>query len=39
VAHANGLLVATLAGPEICALTRFDNGVLPGFGLPRTLPD
>jgi hypothetical protein len=35
VAHANGLLVATLAGPEICALTRFDNGV----GLPRTLPD
>jgi hypothetical protein len=20
-------------------MTRFDNGVLPGFGLPRTLPD
>jgi RNA polymerase sigma-70 factor (ECF subfamily) len=39
VAHANGLLVATLAGPEICALTRFDNSVLPAFGLPRTLPD
>ena len=39
VAHANGLLVATLAGPEICALTRFDNGVLAGFGMPRTLPD
>ncbi len=39
VAHANGLLVATLAGTEICALTRFDNSVLPGFGLPRTLPD
>ncbi len=39
VAHANGLLVATLAGPQICALTRFDNSVLPGFGLPRTLPD
>ena len=39
VAHANGLLVATLAGPQICALTRFDNGVLPGFGLPRSLPD
>jgi RNA polymerase sigma-70 factor (ECF subfamily) len=39
VAHANGLLVASLAGPRICALTRFDNSVLPGFGLPRTLPD
>ena len=39
VAHANGLLVATLAGPQICVLTRFDNSVLPGFGLPRTLPD
>jgi RNA polymerase sigma-70 factor (TIGR02960 family) len=39
VAHANGLLVATLAGPQIRALTRFDNSVLPGFGLPRTLPD
>lgn len=39
VMRANGLLVTTLAGPEICALTRFDNSVLPGFGLPRTLPD
>jgi RNA polymerase sigma-70 factor (TIGR02960 family) len=39
VAHANGLLVASLAGPQVCALTRFDNSVLPGFGLPRTLPD
>ena len=39
VAHANGVLVATLAGPQICALTRFDNSVLPSFGLPRTLPD
>jgi RNA polymerase sigma-70 factor (TIGR02960 family) len=39
VAHANGLLVASLAGPRICALTRFDNSVLPGFGLPRTLRD
>jgi RNA polymerase sigma-70 factor (ECF subfamily) len=39
VAHANGLLVATLAGPHICTLTRFDNSVLPSFGLPRTLPD
>ena len=39
VAHANGLLVASLSGPRICTLTRFDNSVLPGFGLPRTLPD
>ena len=37
IAHCNGLLVLTLAGPRICALTRFDNSVLPHFGLPRTL--
>ena len=39
VAHAIGLLVLTLAGSQISALTRFDNSVLPRFGLPRTLPD
>jgi len=39
IAHANGLLVLTLAGSRICAMTRFDNSVLPRFGLPRTLPD
>lgn len=33
-----GLLVLTLAGDRIRALTRFDNGVLPSFGLPRSLP-
>ncbi len=38
VAHANGLLVLTLAGSRISAMTRFDNSVLPLFGLPRTLP-
>lgn len=38
VLHANGLLVLTLAGEHISALTRFDNSVLPSFGLPRTLP-
>ena len=27
-----------LTGDRICALTRFDNGVLPWFGLPRSLP-
>jgi RNA polymerase sigma-70 factor (ECF subfamily) len=39
LAHANGLLVATLSGSRISALTRFDNSVLSRFGLPRTLPD
>ena len=38
VLHANGLMVLTLAGGHISALTRFDNSVLPSFGLPRTLP-
>jgi RNA polymerase sigma-70 factor (TIGR02960 family) len=38
IAHANGLLVVTLTGRQICAMTRFDNSVLPRFGLPRTLP-
>src|SRR5262249_35734266 len=39
LAHANGLLVLTLAGGHICAMTRFDNSVLSRFGLPRSLPD
>jgi RNA polymerase sigma-70 factor (ECF subfamily) len=30
--------VLTLSGDRICALTRFDNSVLPWFGLPRSLP-
>jgi RNA polymerase sigma-70 factor (ECF subfamily) len=38
IAHAAGLLVLTLAGGRICAMTRFDNSVLARFGLPRTLP-
>jgi RNA polymerase sigma-70 factor (TIGR02960 family) len=38
VYHAVGLLVLTLAGNEVCAITRFDNSVLPRFGLPRKLP-
>jgi RNA polymerase sigma-70 factor (ECF subfamily) len=37
VAHANGMLVLTLAGRRIAAVTGFDNSVLPLFGLPRTL--
>jgi RNA polymerase sigma-70 factor (TIGR02960 family) len=33
-----GLIVLTLAGDRICAMTRFDKSVLPWFGLPRSLP-
>ncbi len=33
-----GIYVLTLTGDRICALTRFENGVLPWFGLPRSLP-
>ena len=31
-------IVLTLAGDRICAMTRFENSVLPWFGLPRSLP-
>jgi RNA polymerase sigma-70 factor (ECF subfamily) len=33
-----GLYVLTLAGDRICAMTRFENSVLPWFDLPRSLP-
>ncbi|MBT2518177.1 sigma-70 family RNA polymerase sigma factor [Streptomyces sp. ISL-90] len=36
--HGVGLFVLTLAGDRISALTRFENSVLPWFGLPRSLP-
>jgi RNA polymerase sigma-70 factor (TIGR02960 family) len=36
--HGTGLFVLTLAGDQICAMTRFENSVLPWFGLPRSLP-
>lgn len=36
--HATGLLALSLSGDRICAMTRFENGVLPWFGLPRHLP-
>jgi RNA polymerase sigma-70 factor (ECF subfamily) len=40
VAHANGLIVLTLAGGQVSVLTGFtDNSALRLFGLPRTLPD
>jgi RNA polymerase sigma-70 factor (TIGR02960 family) len=38
VRHATGLIVLTLAGHRICAMTHFENSVLPWFGLPRSLP-
>jgi SnoaL-like domain len=38
VVRASGLLVLTLAGGQISAMTRFDNSALPCFGLPLTLP-
>ncbi len=37
-AHTVGLLVLTLSGTRISAMTRFDGSVLPRFGLPLTLP-
>ena len=39
IRHGAGLLVLTVTGDRICAVTRFDNSVLPRFGLPRSLPD
>jgi RNA polymerase sigma-70 factor (TIGR02960 family) len=36
--HGVGLLVLTVSDDRICAMTRFENAVLPWFGLPRTLP-
>jgi RNA polymerase sigma-70 factor (TIGR02960 family) len=36
--HGVGLIVLTLSGDRISAMTRFENSVLPWFGLPRSLP-
>jgi RNA polymerase sigma-70 factor, ECF subfamily len=39
IARAVGLLVLSLEGERITAITRFrGDGILPRFGLPRTLP-
>jgi RNA polymerase sigma-70 factor (TIGR02960 family) len=38
IRHGTGLFVLTITGDRICAFTRFDNSVLPWFGLPRSLP-
>ena len=39
IRHGTGLYVLTLAADRICAMTRFENSVLPWFGLPRSLPE
>ncbi|HLZ04932.1 MAG TPA: sigma-70 family RNA polymerase sigma factor [Bradyrhizobium sp.] len=38
ILHGVGLLVLTLAGDRISAMSRFESGLLSRFGLPRTLP-
>jgi RNA polymerase sigma-70 factor (TIGR02960 family) len=38
ISHGVGLFVLTLTDDRICAMTRFENSVLPWFGLPRSLP-
>ena len=37
IPHGVGLFVLALTGDRISALTRFENSVLPSFGLPRSL--
>jgi RNA polymerase sigma-70 factor (TIGR02960 family) len=40
ICHSSGVVVLTLEGDRISKLTRFgDTGILPHFGLPRTLPE
>jgi RNA polymerase sigma-70 factor (ECF subfamily) len=36
--HGVGLIVLTLTGDRIGAMTRFEGGLLPWFGLPPSLP-
>jgi RNA polymerase sigma-70 factor (ECF subfamily) len=36
--HGVGLYVLTFAGDRIRAMTRFEAGVLPSFGLPESIP-
>ncbi len=38
IRHGVGLYVLTLTGDRIFAMTRFENGMLPWFGLPLSLP-
>jgi RNA polymerase sigma-70 factor (ECF subfamily) len=39
ICRSSGVIVLTLEGDRVSRLTRFgDTGILPQFGLPRTLP-
>jgi RNA polymerase sigma-70 factor (TIGR02960 family) len=38
VRRGTGLIVLTLSGGQICAMTHFEAGLLPSFGLPSSLP-
>jgi hypothetical protein len=38
ISNGTGLYVLTLSGDRIRAMTRFEAGLLPWFGLPRSLP-
>jgi len=38
IRHGTGLLVLTLTGGRICAITRFDNSVLPSFRAAAIAP-
>jgi RNA polymerase sigma-70 factor (TIGR02960 family) len=37
ISHGVGLYVLSLADDRICAMVRFENTVLPAFGLPRSI--
>src|SRR4051794_9145908 len=37
IRHGTGLIVLTLAGDRISAMSRFDNSMLSRFGLPRSV--
>ena len=39
IRNGTGLVVLTLAGDRVSGMTRFDDTVLPWFGLPRSLAD
>jgi RNA polymerase sigma-70 factor (TIGR02960 family) len=39
IRHGVGLMVLTLTGDRISAMTRFESNVLPWFRLPRSLPN
>jgi RNA polymerase sigma-70 factor, ECF subfamily len=39
IAHAYGLMVLTLSGDHVCAITGFpDTSIFRSFGLARTIP-